>query len=81
MTSSSSGLMWRVRSSVEQWMHCRLQECVHCRECESEITPFVSHCPICGQANPAKVSASAAVYPALGGILVALLAWVLLAIF
>jgi hypothetical protein len=62
-------------------MHSRLQECVHCRECESAVEPFASHCPRCGQANPAKVSASAAVYPALGGILVALMAVVLIEIF
>jgi hypothetical protein len=62
-------------------MQSRLQECVHCRECNSEVTPFASHCPRCGQANPAKVSASAAIYPAFGGFLVLLLALVLIKIF
>ena len=81
MTSSSSDPLLRVRNSVKRWMHSRLQECIHCRECESEVEPFASHCPRCGQANPAKVSASAAVYPALGGILVALMAVVLIEIF
>jgi hypothetical protein len=78
MTHSSSGLMYRVRNSVEQWMHCRLQECVHCRECQSEIPPLATYCPKCGQADPAKVSASAAIYPAIAGILVTLAAIVLL---
>ena len=61
MTDSSSGLMYRVRTSVEQWMHNRWQECIHCRECDSQIKPFATHCPTCGQANPAKVSATAAI--------------------
>jgi len=65
MAHSSSGLFFRVRNSVEQWMHSRLQECIHCRECGSEITPFATHCPTCGQANPAKVSATGIVYPAI----------------
>jgi hypothetical protein len=81
MTSSSSGLWWRVRSRVEQWVHSRLDECVHCRECDSEVKPFASHCPKCGQANPAKVSATAAIYPAFGGFLVLLLALALIEIF
>jgi hypothetical protein len=62
-------------------MHNRLQECVHCRECQSEVEPFASHCPRCGQANPAKVSATAAIYPAFGGFLVLLLALALIEIF
>ena len=76
MTSSSSGLLLRVRNSVEQWVHSRLQECVHCRECKSQVKPFETHCPICGQANPAKVSATAAIYPAIVSVLlmIALLA-------
>jgi len=65
MTCSSSGLLYRVRNTARHWMHNRLQECVHCRECQSEITPFVSHCPKCGQPDPAKVSATAALYPAI----------------
>lgn len=81
MTQSSSGLMHRVRGSVKQWMHNRLQECVHCRECESEIPAFAPYCPKCGQANPAKVSATAAVYPAVAGVVVTLAAIVLLGIF
>jgi hypothetical protein len=81
MTSSSAGLMYRVRNTVEHWMHNRLQECVHCRECESEIPPFATYCPKCGQADPAKVSATAAVYPAIIGIVVTLGAIVLLDVF
>jgi hypothetical protein len=72
MTHSSSGLWFRVRNCVEQWVHSRLQECIHCRECDSEIKPFVTHCPTCGQANPAKVSATAAIYPAIVGIFLTL---------
>jgi hypothetical protein len=53
-------------------MHNRLQECVHCRECQSEITPFVTHCPKCGQPDPAKVSATAALYPAIVGVFLTL---------
>ena len=76
MTDSSSGLMYRVRTSVEQWMHNRWQECIHCRECDSQIKPFATHGPTCGQANPAKVSATAAIYPAIVSVflLIALLA-------
>jgi hypothetical protein len=81
MTSSSAGLMVRVRTTVEHWMHNRLQECVHCRECQSEIPPFAPYCPKCGQADPAKVSATAAVYPAIFGVVVALAAIVLLDVF
>jgi len=76
MTCSSSGFLYRVRNCARHWLHSRLQECVHCRDCGSDITPFASHCPKCGQGNPAKVSATAAVYPAIVGVLlmIALLA-------
>ena len=76
MTCSSPGFLYRVRDCARQWFHSRWQECVHCRECGSEITPFASHCPKCGQANPAKVSATAVIYPAIVSVLllIALLA-------
>jgi hypothetical protein len=66
MTPSSSGMPPRSRSFITQWLSARVQECVHCSDCQSKIIPFASHCPQCGQANPAKVSVSAAVYLVLG---------------
>jgi hypothetical protein len=38
-----------------------MEECIHCRECGNEVSLVASHCPSCGQSNPAKVSLSAAV--------------------
>jgi uncharacterized OB-fold protein len=56
-----SELAGRIRGSVKQWLHDRLQECLHCSECGAAVTPWDSHCPQCGQENPARVSASAAI--------------------
>jgi hypothetical protein len=58
-------------SSIKQWFHERLHECVRCCECESAVTPWDSHCPTCGQENPARVSASAAAYLVLGFVFLA----------
>ena len=60
----------RIRSTVQHWIHCRMQECVRCRECDSTVTPWASLCPRCGQANPARVSPAAGVYLALAFVLV-----------
>jgi uncharacterized OB-fold protein len=65
MTHSSHEAAGRVLSSAKHWLHCRKQEATHCRECDSPVIPWASHCPNCGQANPAKVSATAAIYLAL----------------
>ena len=66
MNHPIAGIPSRVRSSIEQWLESRKQECIHCHGCGSEIAPFDSHCPKCGQGNPAKVSTSAGVYLAAG---------------
>jgi hypothetical protein len=66
MSHLSPGLPGRRHSSIVEWFQTRIQECVHCTECQNVIIPFTSHCPKCGQANPAKVSISAALYLALG---------------
>ena len=73
MTHSTSDLPARVRVSIVRWIQSRMQECTRCRECETEITPFASHCPKCGQANPARVSTSAVVYLAIGFVFVMLM--------
>jgi hypothetical protein len=65
MTPGSAWLC-RIGGFTKQWFHDRLQESVHCSECESAVTPWDSHCPNCGQENPARVSASAAVFMVLG---------------
>ncbi len=71
MTQSSSGFAQRVCSSIEHWLRHRLRECVRCRGCQSEVAPFESICPRCGQANPARVSISGVVYLALGFVFLA----------
>ncbi|REK15741.1 MAG: hypothetical protein DWQ37_07950 [Planctomycetota bacterium] len=52
----------RTRASIKQWLHERIEECVHCCECERSVSPWDTHCPNCGQESPARVSPSAAVY-------------------
>jgi hypothetical protein len=71
MSQPNSGLAQRVRSSVEDWIRNQLRESVRCRGCRSEVTPFESHCPKCGQANPAKVSTIAVVYLAIAFVILA----------
>jgi hypothetical protein len=58
-------------NAIMRWFQARIQECVHCAECQSKVMPFASHCPNCGQANPAKVSTSAALGLAVGIVLLA----------
>jgi uncharacterized OB-fold protein len=59
MNLSSSEVPSRSRSFITRWLSARMQECVHCSDCQTKVVPFTSHCPKCGQANPAKVSVSA----------------------
>ena len=47
---------------VVQWLRNRANECVLCSACQKKTIPFAAYCHNCGQANPAKVSASAVVY-------------------
>jgi uncharacterized paraquat-inducible protein A len=77
MSHTRSGLPRRSHGSVMRWLRGRMQECVQCSDCQSSIAPFTSHCPNCGQANPAKVSVSAAVYLVLGFALLILMLFVL----
>jgi hypothetical protein len=69
MTHSSFDIAGRILSSLKRWFHSRTQECIRCSECENAVTPWASHCPTCGQANPARVSASAGIYLAVGFVL------------
>jgi hypothetical protein len=66
MSHLSFGFVGGWRDAIVQWIQARIQECVHCAECQSKVMPFASHCPNCGQANPAKVSTSAALCLAVG---------------
>jgi hypothetical protein len=71
------GLVHRVRSAVEFWIGNRLRECIRCRGCQGEVAPFETHCPRCGQGNPARVSPIAVVYLALGFVVLAFTLWLL----
>ena len=72
MSHSSFEWAGRIRTCVQQWFQRRMDECVHCRQCDSLVTPWESYCPKCGQRDPARVSPSAAVYPVLGFALLAM---------
>ena len=72
MTHLSHGISGRILSSMKHWFRCRIQECIRCSECDGTISPWTSHCPTCGQANPAKVSATVGIYLALGFVVVTL---------
>jgi hypothetical protein len=67
----------RVRGYVEQWIRNRVRECVRCRGCQSEVLPFETICPTCGQANPAKVSPVAVVYLAIGFAILTFTLWLI----
>jgi hypothetical protein len=69
-SSSKSSGGWR--DSILKWFQARVFECVHCSDCQSTVLPFASHCPKCGQANPARVSNTAAIFFALGIVFVTL---------
>ncbi len=71
MTHLSFELAGRIRGSVKQWFDSRMHECVHCCQCDAAVTPWDSYCQICGQKDPARHSASAAVYLVLGFVLLA----------
>jgi hypothetical protein len=72
MTHLSSELAGRIRGSIKQWFHSRMHECVHCCQCGGAITPWDSCCQVCGQKDPARLSASAAVYLVVGFVLLAI---------
>jgi hypothetical protein len=69
MTHSRSGISDRIVRSSKHWLHRRLQEFTHCSECDRAINPCASHCPTCGQANPARVSSSVGIFLTLGIVL------------
>jgi hypothetical protein len=81
MTHSRLEWAGRIRTAVPQWFQRRLDECVHCRQCESVVTPWESYCPNCGQGDPARLSPSAAVYLVLGFALLAIVVSSLILIF
>jgi hypothetical protein len=72
MTHSNHDAVGRFVSSMKRWFQLRLQECIRCSECENAVRPWTSHCPTCGQANPARVSATAGIYLTLGFVLLTL---------
>jgi hypothetical protein len=71
MNHLSSELTGRMRASIKQWFQKRLQECVRCCHCDGTVTPWDSHCPVCGQKDPVRVSKSAVVYLLFGFVLLA----------
>jgi hypothetical protein len=72
MTYLSSDLAGRVRAFIMQWFHSRRHECVHCCQCGGAVTPWDSCCQVCDQKDPARLSASAAMYLVLGFVLAAI---------
>jgi hypothetical protein len=78
---TSTGLHAVVRDSIRQWFNNRVQECFHCSQCDARVTPFATHCPNCGQTNPAKVSTSAVVGMIIGFVVVTLLLSFLIIVF
>ena len=79
MPHISFGFVGGWRNAIVRWLQARVQECGHCAQCQGKVMPFASHCPNCGQANPAKVSTSAALYLAVGLVLLVFTSVVLLA--
>ena len=71
MNHSGSEQAGREMGPVRLWFHRRIQECVRCAQCDAAVSPWDSHCPRCGQENPARVSASAAVYLVIGFVVLA----------
>jgi hypothetical protein len=69
MTHLGSELAGRVRGSIKQWFHSRMHECVHCCQCGGAVTPLDSCCQVCGQKDPSRLTASAAMYLVLGFVL------------
>src|SRR5262245_10396666 len=66
MSHSYQDALVRFVSSMKHWFQSRTQECIRCSACEDAISPWASHCPTCGQVNPARVSATAGIYLAIG---------------
>jgi hypothetical protein len=58
MTDTHFQVANRVFRAIKHRLHHHMQEFTHCSECERAINPMTSRCPTCGQANPARVSAS-----------------------
>jgi len=74
MSHLTAQLAGRVPEPVKQWFRSRLRECVHCCQCEGDVTPWDTYCPNCGQRNPARIAACAPLYLALGFVLLAMVA-------
>ena len=81
MSRSNSGWSSRFRNTVGHWFQSRMQECIHCRACESTIPPFVTYCPKCGQVNPTRVANSAVIYLVIGFVYLAFTLSALVAVF
>jgi hypothetical protein len=77
MAHLSFGFVGSWRRAIVRWIQARIHECAHCAECQSRVMPFASHCPNCGQANPAKLLTSAAFYLAAGFVFLAFSCFVL----
>ena len=72
MTRLSCALAGRIRGSIQQWFRSRMYECVHCWQCDGDVTPWDTCCPICGQRNPVRLSPSAGVSLVLGFLVLAI---------
>jgi hypothetical protein len=66
MSQSNQDALDRFISSMEHWLRIRVQECMRCSACKHSVKPWASTCRNCGQANPARVSATAGIFLALG---------------
>ena len=81
MSQNNSEMAGRIRRSVQNWFTQRMQECVRCSECGNPVVPWTPYCQNCGQANPAKVSASAGVCLAIAFVLLAVIGSYLISAF
>ena len=80
MTHLSIELANRIRGSIKRWFYSRMHESMHCCQCGGAVTPWDSYCPTCGQGNPVRFSASAAIYLVLAfGLLAMIISSVILA--
>lgn len=72
MTHFGFALAVRIRGSIQDWLHHRWHESVHCWQCQGAVTPWDTYCPVCGQRNPARLSKSVAVLLGLGFLFLAI---------
>jgi uncharacterized OB-fold protein len=61
MNQHTSTAVDRFRDKMDHWFNTRIGECVHCRQCGANVSPWDDVCPTCGSGAPAKVSSSAGI--------------------